>query len=161
MSVFDKSTCRNSYARSRLLLSADAPPKIKYPNSDRWKDLSSPGPGPAPNSTKTATRRRRKIRAVFIDELSMLQQIQLHFIDQRLRQACPERGHLFFGGVPVILIGDPGQLPPVGDAEMWKKSDRPGYMRTTRWWRRNHRGSEFGEVLAACAAAAAMICCLD
>eukprot|EP00563_Minutocellus_polymorphus_P006490 CAMPEP_0181033346 /NCGR_PEP_ID=MMETSP1070-20121207/7207_1 /TAXON_ID=265543 /ORGANISM="Minutocellus polymorphus, Strain NH13" /LENGTH=196 /DNA_ID=CAMNT_0023110765 /DNA_START=504 /DNA_END=1092 /DNA_ORIENTATION=+ len=63
-----------------------------------WKPLSG-------KSERQLQDRMGKIRAVFIDELSMLQQVQLHFIDQRLRQACPERGHLFFGGVPVILIG--------------------------------------------------------
>lgn len=71
--------------------------------------------------------RMTKIRAIFIDELSMLQQVQLFFIDQRHRQAFPERSDMFFGGVPVILIGDPGQLPPVGDAEMWKATERPGH----------------------------------
>lgn len=42
----------------------------------------------------------------------MLSQINLATIDQRLRQATTKLD-LFFGGISVILTGDPGQLLPV------------------------------------------------
>lgn len=54
------------------------------------------------------------IRYVLIEECSMLGGKTLCFVDRRLRQAS---GHLDkpFGGLSLILVGDFGQLPPVGD----------------------------------------------
>ena len=55
---------------------------------------------------------------LIIDEMSMMGQKMLAWIDKRLRQAtgklqCP------FGGFSVLLFGDFGQLPPVGDRPMY------------------------------------------
>ena len=60
----------------------------------------------------------RDIEYVIIDEYSMLGQNMFGWIDKRLRQIT---GHLdtIFGGKSVILIGDPGQLPPVGDKPLY------------------------------------------
>ena len=53
-----------------------------------------------------------------IDEMSMMGQKMFAWVDKRLRQAtgrleCP------FGGFSVLLFGDFGQLPPVGDRPMY------------------------------------------
>ncbi len=47
----------------------------------------------------------------------MLSQIMLSKIDLRLRQA--KNNNLIFGNISVILIGDPGQLLPVGGASLY------------------------------------------
>ena len=52
------------------------------------------------------------IEMILIDEYSMLSQVMLNKIDLRLRQA--KNNNKIFGGISVVLIGDPGQLLPVG-----------------------------------------------
>ena len=49
----------------------------------------------------------------------MLSQVMLCKIDQRLRQA--KNCNSTFGGISVILIGDPGQLLPVGGSPLYDK----------------------------------------
>ena len=56
-----------------------------------------------------------------IDEMSMVGCRTLGMIDARLRQAFPNASDQLFGGQSVILIGDFGQLPPVGDAPLWSE----------------------------------------
>lgn len=51
---------------------------------------------------------------LLIDEYSMLGQTTMGWIHRRYRQAT-ELQEVLFGGKSVILIGDPVQLPPVGD----------------------------------------------
>ena len=53
-----------------------------------------------------------QVKVVIIDEFSMLSQPILGKIDTRLKQAKGNSEP--FGGVSVILVGDPAQLPPVG-----------------------------------------------
>ena len=49
-------------------------------------------------------------KLLILDEFSMLRQKELFFINERLQQImCSEN---LFGGLVVVLIGDPGQLPP-------------------------------------------------
>ncbi len=55
---------------------------------------------------------------IIIDEYSMVSQVMLAQIDKRLRQATGKKT-LFFGGLSVILIGDPGQLPPVSGHSLY------------------------------------------
>ena len=55
------------------------------------------------------------VRAIIIDEKSMIGCFMLWCIDQRLRQARPSHSHLMFGGLVVMLCGDLSQLPPVTD----------------------------------------------
>ena len=55
---------------------------------------------------------------IIIDEMSMIGQRMMAWIDKRLRQAsaaldCP------LGGFSVIIVGDFGQLPPVGDRPLF------------------------------------------
>ena len=58
------------------------------------------------------------IEFIFIDEYSMFGQTTFGWIDRRCKQAtgC---NHKPFGGKSLILIGDPGQLPPVADKPMY------------------------------------------
>jgi ATP-dependent exoDNAse (exonuclease V) alpha subunit len=51
------------------------------------------------------------IDCLIIDEFSMLSQTMLGKIDSRLRQA--KSNNNIFGGISIILIGDPAQLLPV------------------------------------------------
>lgn len=55
----------------------------------------------------------KDISYILIDEYSMLGQSMLGWIDKRCRQATGVTDELF-GGKSIILVGDPGQLPPVG-----------------------------------------------
>ena len=55
---------------------------------------------------------------IIIDEMSMIGQRMMAWINKRLRQAsaaldCP------LGGFSVIIVGDFGQLPPVGDRTLF------------------------------------------
>jgi len=53
------------------------------------------------------------VNYIFIDEYSMLGQTTLGWIDRQCRQLSGVKEKLF-GGKSIILMGDPGQLPPVG-----------------------------------------------
>jgi len=71
-------------------------------------------------------------KLIVIDEFSMLRQRELYFINERLKQIlCSDA---LFGGIVVVLIGDPGQLPPVKGKCLWDnkpKNQSPdwfGYM---------------------------------
>ena len=55
---------------------------------------------------------------IIIDEMSMLGQNSLTWIDRRLRQGTGQYDKPF-GGMSVILIGDFGQLPPIGDKPLY------------------------------------------
>ena len=62
------------------------------------------------------------VEYIIIDEYSMLGQKTIGWIDRRCRQATGFKDSLF-GGKSIILIGDPGQLPPVGDKPLYH--DKP------------------------------------
>ena len=55
---------------------------------------------------------------LFIDEVSMLGQRTIAQVDSRLRQASSQH-QTPFGGFSLFLIGDFGQLPPVGDRPLY------------------------------------------
>ncbi|XP_059076335.1 uncharacterized protein LOC131875721 [Cryptomeria japonica] len=52
------------------------------------------------------------VRYILIDEMSFIGPKLLLRIDMRLHEAFPNRQHLPFGGISIILIGDFAQLPP-------------------------------------------------
>ena len=58
------------------------------------------------------------IRYLIVDEVSMLGQNMMAWVDKRLRQATTHLD-IPFGGMSVILIGDFAQLPPVGDRPLF------------------------------------------
>jgi len=65
--------------------------------------------------------RMEDVKAIILDEYSMLSQKLLYQMDRRLRQARPHKvTYMWFGGVPIIFF-DPGQLPPVLDRTLWDR----------------------------------------
>ncbi len=55
---------------------------------------------------------------IIIDEMSMIGQRMLAWVDRRLRQATGKLD-VPMGGMSIILFGDFGQLPPVGDRPLY------------------------------------------
>ena len=66
------------------------------------------------SSLASLQQRLAEIQYIIIDEVSMLGQYMIAWVDRRL---CQATGHQDkpFGGLSIILVGDLGQLPPVGD----------------------------------------------
>jgi Helitron helicase-like domain at N-terminus/PIF1-like helicase len=64
--------------------------------------------------------RWKEVRVVFIDEMTMLHQKHLLYIDQRLQEI--KGTNRIFGGIIVILVGDTAQLPPVGGLPLWNRT---------------------------------------
>ena len=58
-------------------------------------------------------------RYLIIDEVSMIGCSMLNAINKRLQQAFPQHSDQPFGGCSLILFGDFGQLPPVGDSRLF------------------------------------------
>jgi hypothetical protein len=58
------------------------------------------------------------IKLIIIDEYSMLCQVMFAKVDLRLRQATQVDD--IFGGISVVLVGDPGQLQPVLGSPLYK-----------------------------------------
>ena len=54
------------------------------------------------------------------DEFSMMKSDQLYQVDLRLREL--KQNNMLFGGVAVLLFGDPAQLRPVKGGFVWQKS---------------------------------------
>jgi len=72
--------------------------------------------------------RFKPIRFIIIDEKSMIGRKMLSRVDFRLREAFPENTNDsdYFGGCSVLLFGDFGQLPPVGDTPLYDLVPRTG-----------------------------------
>ena len=64
---------------------------------------------------------------ILIDEYSMLGQVAFGWIDKHCKQATGSHNQVL-GGKSLILIGDPGQLPPVADKPLYhpKRSSAVG-----------------------------------
>ena len=58
------------------------------------------------------------VEYILIDEYSMLGQVAFGWIDKRCKQATGCHNKVL-GGKSLILIGDPGQLPPVADKPLY------------------------------------------
>ncbi|HSI78292.1 MAG TPA: DEAD/DEAH box helicase [Lunatimonas sp.] len=68
--------------------------------------------------TKSRLEVIKKLDVLIIDEISMVRVEMLDIIDQILR-VFRRKMHLPFGGVQLILIGDPFQLPPIVREQDW------------------------------------------
>ena len=64
------------------------------------------------------------LKLVIIDEFSMISQYHMYHIDMRLREICACNKP--FGGMTVVLFGDPGQIPPVGASPLWNDKFKAG-----------------------------------
>ncbi|HHT04100.1 MAG TPA: AAA family ATPase [Bacteroidales bacterium] len=62
----------------------------------------------------------RTLELLVIDEISMVRADLLDAIDYTLRRFRKGSGHLPFGGVQLLMIGDLQQLPPVVKDDEWK-----------------------------------------
>jgi ATP-dependent DNA helicase PIF1 len=71
--------------------------------------------------------RWKDAKLLIVDEKSMVGSAQMGRMDRRLRQAYPHNADEIFGGIPTILFGDFGQLPPVGDSPVY--SYKPSHRR--------------------------------
>lgn len=54
----------------------------------------------------------------------MISQSVLSYIDKRCREGKPNYSNLHFGGIALILIGDPAQLPPVNGSFLWSMGNQ-------------------------------------
>ena len=75
-------------------------------------------------SLNALQRNYKDIQVVVIDEYSFLSLTMLYWINRRLQQA--KVNDLPFGGLCVLLTGDPAQLPPVGGNCLWAKKGGSG-----------------------------------
>jgi hypothetical protein len=74
----------------------------------KWNDITARF---LRDHTERAELLRNTLRYVFVDEVGMITASELDFLDYFLRAVKGKK--LPFGGVKVILIGDPLQVPPV------------------------------------------------
>lgn len=65
------------------------------------------------------------LELIILDEISMVGTRTLSYIDQRLRQL--KKTENIFGGIPVIVVGDFKQLPPVGDCPVFQADPKDPY----------------------------------
>lgn len=70
------------------------------------------------NSLTRLQHRLKDVQYIIVDEISMLGQRTMEWVDKRLKQASGYRDTPF-GGYSVILIGDFAQLPPVGERALY------------------------------------------
>ena len=66
---------------------------------------------------KELNERHGNKKYIIIDEFSMMKQIEMFYLDQRLREIF--RNNLPFGGIAILFVGDIGQLPPVKGKVLW------------------------------------------
>ena len=65
------------------------------------------------------------INILVIDEFSMLRAKELFYVSERLKQI--KCNNNTYGGMLVLLVGDPGQLPPVLGRALWGNDRTSGY----------------------------------
>ena len=61
--------------------------------------------------------RCKKIAAIIIDEYSMIPSKDIFYVNHRLQQGF--QNDIPYGGIPIVWVGDPGQIPPVGGSSGW------------------------------------------
>ena len=75
------------------------------------------------NRLKDEQTRLKKLKVIFLDEYSMLRRKELFYISERLKQI--KNNDLLFGGLCIVLVGDPAQLPPVQADSLWVDGLKP------------------------------------
>ena len=66
------------------------------------------------------------INYIILDEKSMVGRKLLSKVDSRLRDGFPDGRDEYFGGCSLLMFGDFGQLPPVGDTPLFDLRLRDG-----------------------------------
>ena len=66
------------------------------------------------------------VHYIIIDEKSMVGRRLLSRMDSRLREAFADSQDEYFGGCSILMFGDFGQLPPVGDIPIYDLQVREG-----------------------------------
>jgi hypothetical protein len=76
------------------------------------------------NALRAKQEEFRDVSCIVLDEYACTSQEMLAWIASRCRQfkVCNE----LFGGLSVIMVGDPAQLPPVGGVVMYSNMDEKG-----------------------------------
>ncbi|XP_061196513.1 uncharacterized protein LOC133204782 [Saccostrea echinata] len=87
----------------------------------------------------------RNLSVVIIDEISMVGNNMLTFINDRLQQLTGKRQD--FGGISIIAVGDLYQLPPVGDKWIFKDLSNPFQSLAKNLWHEHFHMHELTEIM--------------
>ncbi|XP_062614791.1 uncharacterized protein LOC134276564 [Saccostrea cucullata] len=87
----------------------------------------------------------RNLSVVIIDEISMVGNNMLTFINDRLQQLTGRKQD--FGGISIIAVGDLYQLPPVGDKWIFNDLSNPGQSLATNLWHEHFHMHELTEIM--------------
>ncbi|XP_061190534.1 uncharacterized protein LOC133198460 [Saccostrea echinata] len=87
----------------------------------------------------------RNLSIVIIDEISMVGNNMLTFINDRLQQLTGRKQD--FGGISIIAVGDLYQLPPVGDKWIFKDLSNPGQSLAKNLWLEHFHMHELTEIM--------------
>ncbi|XP_061190194.1 uncharacterized protein LOC133198057 [Saccostrea echinata] len=87
----------------------------------------------------------RNLSVVLIDEISMVGNNMLTFINDRLQQLTGRKQD--FGGISIIAVGDLYQLPPVGDKWIFKDLSNPGQSLAKNLWHEHFHMHELTEIM--------------
>ena len=70
-------------------------------------------------------RHGKHLIGIVMDEYSMISSLQMYWASDRVQQATFNSDQ-YFGGVPTVIFGDAGQLPPVGGTQLWVSKTSTG-----------------------------------
>jgi len=87
----------------------------------------------------------RSLSVVIIDEISMVSNNKLSFIDQRLQQLTGRR--IPFGGISIIAVGDLFQLKPVADTWIFQDLSRDASALSPNLWKEHFKMFELTEIM--------------
>jgi len=65
------------------------------------------------NKLATLQEKWKDVKYLILDEMSMISTKMLGIINERLKQAFPEKSSEPFGNLSILMLGDFGQIPPV------------------------------------------------
>ncbi len=87
----------------------------------------------------------RKLEVIIIDEISMVGNKMLTFIDQRLQQLTGTKR--LFGGISIIAVGDLYQLMPVGDSWIFNDLTMCAASLAPNLWKENFEMYELVDIM--------------